>query len=556
MQNSEPNRLKWFSLLILSLALAIIVIDGTVLNVSQKYVIQDLSTDLKTVQWAFTSYALVLAALTILGGRLGDLFGRRKAFILGAIIFAVGSAMTAFSKNSFDLILGWSIVEGIGAALMVPASSALIVSNFEGKERGVAFGIYGATAGAASSFGPILGGFFASTIGWRWAFGINVVIAALLVLGSFVVKDNKKHYPKIVYLDFIGVFLSSIGLSAVMYGIIESATYGWFVAKQNWQGLDLFNISISFWSILFGLILLVSFIYYEIKLEKFGKSPLVSMSIFKNSQFTFGVGTLAALFSGFSGLITYGVVFFFLIVRGMSAFETGLALIPFSLATFIMAPLASKIGDKIGQRNLVLLGLAINAVGNLCIYNTITYEATSNNFILPFLVTGIGFGMIVAQLNNIVLSSVEVSQAGVASGINSSIREVGRALGVSIIGAAFITSIASGVVLNINSQSENDIPNNIKIAIVQKFENGQSELGREDFKSDQKLLQEAAAKGINIANVNIANEYIVTNRRINNNIKEQVNRAITDSAKVTILYTLGFTLLAICLAFGIKNSVS
>jgi EmrB/QacA subfamily drug resistance transporter len=423
--NLKSDKFKWLSLIILSLALAIVVIDGTVLNVSQGYVMRDLNTDLPTIQWAFTGYSLVLAALTIFGGRLGDIFGRKKMFIFGAIIFATGSALTALSQNALTLLAGWSVIEGFGAALMIPASSALLVSNFEGKERGIAFGIYGATAGAASSFGPIVGGFFASSIGWRWAFGINVVIALILCLGSIIVKDKKEHYPEKTFLDYFGVLLSSTGLTAIIYGIIKSGTDG------LWTQTSLM--------IPLGLLLITLFVWYELKIEKQGRDPLISMAIFKNKSFSFGVLTLAALFGGFSGLITYGIVFFLLNVRGLSAFDTGLALIPFSIATFIMAPLSSKVADKIGQKLLVILGITINAIGVFLIYNTLVYTATVQDFIIPFVVTGIGFGMIAAQLNNIILSSVHVSKSGVASGINGTIREVAKALGVAIIGSAFIS---------------------------------------------------------------------------------------------------------------------
>lgn len=551
------NKFKWVSLLVLSLALAIIVIDGTVLNVSQKYVIQDLNTDIKTIQWAFTSYSLVLAGLTILGGRLGDLFGRKRTFVLGAIIFAAGSAMTASAKDSAGLILGWSVVEGIGAALMVPASSALLVSNFEGKERGIAFGVYGATAGAASSFGPILGGFFASNIGWRWAFGINVVIAVFLVLGSLIVKDNKKHYPKTVYLDYLGAILSTVGLASVMYGIIESGDYGWLKAKKAFEfmgsSFNLANLSISFWAIIIGIIFSTLFVWYELKLEKNGKSPLVSMSIFKNRQFSVGVGTLSALFAGFSGLITYGVVFFFLVVRGMGAFETGLALIPFSLATFIMAPLSSKLADKIGQKNLVVLGLVINAIGGLLIYKTINYEAQSSDFILPFIVTGIGFGMIAAQLNNIILSSVHVSEAGVASGINGTLREVGRAFGVSIIGAVFISTISAGAISNIQAQNDSTIPSVTRNAIIQKFNKGENSLAKNDSLTNEKILDQAKIQGIKIEIPEIKANYLSSYRKIEANISEQINRAVTEGSKISLLYTFGFTILAILIALNLQD---
>jgi EmrB/QacA subfamily drug resistance transporter len=555
-QDLKPNRFKWLSLFVMVLALAIVVIDGTVLNVSQKYVITDLNTDLQTIQWAFTSYSLVLAALTILGGRLGDIFGRKRTFVLGAIIFAIGSAMTAFAKDATMLIWGWSIVEGIGAALMIPASSALLVSNFEGKERGIAFGIYGATAGAASSFGPILGGYFATNIGWRWAFGINVVIAAILCLGTIIVRDLKTDFKKKPYLDLFGVFLSSVGLVSIMYGVIESSKYGWWSAKKAWEifgsKLDLVGVSVSFWSILLGILFLIGFIFWEFKVEKMGKEPLIRLEIFANRQFSFGVVTMATMFSGFSGLITYGVVFYFLNVKGMNAFEAGLTLIPFSLATFFVAPISSRIADKIGQKRLVQIGLLTNTIGIFMIYNVMRYEATVNDFLPAFIVSGIGFGLIMAQLNNIILSSVKVSEAGVASGINGTIREVGRAFGVALIGAAFISTL--NTVAKDNIQNNQNLSVAAKAQVVKALDDGSQKIGSDTSKNDAQILQEAKSRGYKLNTELLQKSYLLDYKENNKQISESINRAITDSSKHSLLYSLGFSFVALAVSFWLSSN--
>ncbi len=554
----QGNKYKWLSLGVMALALAIIVIDGTVLNVSQKYVIQDLSTDIKSIQWAFTGYSLVLAALTIFGGRLGDMFGRKKMFILGALIFAAGSAVTALSQNVTTFFFGWAVIEGIGAALMIPASSALIVSNFEGKERGLAFGIYGAVAGAASSFGPILGGFFASNIGWRWAFGINVVIAAILCLGTLIVRDRKDQYPEKTYLDYLGVTLSSLGLTSLVYGVIESTDYGWLTAKKTWeiagQKLDLFGLSISFWSILIGLALLVSFVIYELKLEKSGRDPLLSMKIFVNRQFTLGATSLAALFGGFSGLITYGIIFYFLTVKNLDALQAGLALIPFSLATLIMAPLSARLSDKFGQKNVIILGLIINTIGAFLIRNTISYSASVNDFIFPFVLSGVGFGLIAAQFNNLILSSVSVTQSGVASGVSGTLREVARAFGIAIIGSVFISTLTSGAILGIQAQSDKDIPPFIKTTLIDNLKRGESNIGRDTKVSDTQILENLKKQNIQLPTPLVEKSYITNYRIWESNIKKQIDISITESSRVALTYTIGFNLIALALALGLKSS--
>ncbi len=556
-QPEAPNKYKWLSLFVLALAVSIVVIDGTIMNVAQKYVIDDLNTDIKTIQWAFTAYSLTLAALTIFGGRLGDLFGRRKMFVTGAIIFAFGSLITALAKDAGTLILGWSVIEGIGAALMMPASSALLVSNFEGKERGIAFGIYGAMAGVASSFGPILGGYFATNIGWRFAFAINVVVAAVLCAGALLVRDRRELYPSRTYLDWGGVALSSLALVSIVYGIIESSTYGWLEATKPYNFFGtLINspISITVWAILFGVLMLELFIFWERKVAARGDDPLVRFDIFKNREFTLCIGVLATLFAGFSGFITYGAVFFFLVVKDMSAFEAGLALIPFSLASFILAPLSSRLADKMGQRNLIVMGLAINLLGNFLTYKALVYSATANDFILAFAVTGIGFGMLAAQLNNIILSSVSMSEAGVASGINGTLREVARSLGIAIIGAGFIATLSAQAITNIKAQSDTDIPQQVKSSIVRGLEKEGFDIsGASTNKSQTEILAEAQKNGIPVNVESVRQEYLVSYAKIETKVKEEIAKAVTSASQQAIIYTIVFNILAIVLALGMHE---
>ena len=317
------------TLLVLCLALVISVIDGTVLNVSINDITRDLGSNLKEIQWVITCYSLVIAALTIFGGRLGDLFGAKKMFILGAIIFGVGSALTAFASNINFLLGGWSIVEGIGAALMIPASSSLVVANFAPQDRGKAFGIYGASAGIGSAIGPILGGFLTTAFSWRWAFGINVFVVLILVLASQIVKESDKISTNDgVKLDYIGVILSSLGLTAISYGIIESSDYGWWQTTKIYeafgQNFNLGGFSITPIMLAIGVVAMSIFIWWENKLTKAKAQPLIDLNIFKNHQFTVGVLASGVLFTAFVGIITFGIALFYQKVLNLSAFDSGI----------------------------------------------------------------------------------------------------------------------------------------------------------------------------------------------------------------------------------------
>jgi MFS family permease len=291
-QPISPLR-KWGSLVVLSLALAIIVIDTTLLNVSLKTIINDLHTTIEVMQWVITAYSLVLAAFTITGGRLGDLYGRKKMFMLGAVIFAVGSFLASISKNVGTMIAGEAIIEGIGAALMMPATASILVANFKGKERGIAFGIWGGIAPASSAIGPILGGWLTTNYSWRWGFRINVVVAAMLLLGSVIVRESRDTEEK-NRIDFIGVILSALGMLSIVFAFIKANTYGWIKVKAPLMlfhhTLDLGSLSVVPLFIALGLVILVLFILWERYLERSGKTPLVSLELLKNYQFT--VGTL------------------------------------------------------------------------------------------------------------------------------------------------------------------------------------------------------------------------------------------------------------------------
>ena len=213
---------KWLPLVVLSFALTIIILDTTILNVSLRTIIHDLHTNIQSIQWVITVYALMLGALTITGGRLGDIFGRKKMFVLGAIIFAVGSFITSISQSVGFMVLGEAVIEGIGAALMIPATTSLLVTNYEGRDRQIGFGIWGGIAAGAAALGPVVGGWLTTYFSWRWAFRINVGVAIILVIGSMFITEAKNSLEK-PFIDFGGIILSVLGLLAVVFGFIEAS---------------------------------------------------------------------------------------------------------------------------------------------------------------------------------------------------------------------------------------------------------------------------------------------------------------------------------------------
>lgn len=460
---------KWGPLVVLSLALAIIVIDTTLLNVALGTIIRDLNTDIQSIQWVITLYSLVLAAFTITGGRLGDFFGRKRMFVLGAIIFAAGSLLASFSHSVGILILGEAIIEGLGAVLMLPATSSLLVSMYRGRDRAVAFGVWGGIAAAASAIGPILGGYLTTHYSWRWGFRINVFVVIILILGSFFIKEAETDLEQKPTLDWIGVVLSSLGLLGIVFGIIEASRYGWWKAKEVFMiGSHAFtlygDLSVSIFAIVWGLFFLLCFLLWEAHVDTTGRTPLVSMHLFQKKQFSAGVVTAGVLSLGMSGLI-FTLPVFYQSVRGLDALHTGFGLLSMSIAILVAAPFSSILVRKIIPKWLVIIGLSINIVAYLLLAYMLNVNSSVWSLAPGLALFGFGIGLIIAQISNITLSAVSVKEAGEASGVNNTMRQLGSTLGSAIIGSILISTISSQLAAGIKNSSV--IPENMKTQIAQ-----------------------------------------------------------------------------------------
>jgi EmrB/QacA subfamily drug resistance transporter len=466
-QDNQDNQAgvlrKWAPLFVLALSLAIILIDATLLNVSLSYIIRDLDTTIQKVQWVITAYSLTIAMLMITGGRLGDLYGRKKMFVLGAFIFAVGSLICSFSKNVPTMIIGESVIEGIGAALMMPATMSLLVSNYRGRDRALAFGIWGGVAGASTAIGPLLGGWITTNYSWRWAFRINVLVAAVLIAGSFLVKESRDREEK-PQLDWLGVILSSSGMFFLVWGIIESSTYGWLKANEPFSlfGWTFGTFSICFYSMVLGLAILTGFVLWERRRERGRRTPLVSIKLFRNRQFISGASITGIVAMGQAGLI-FSLPVFLQAVRGYDAFHTGLALLPLSVGALIAAPVSGVLSNRIGSKLPVQAGLLLTFIGfvyQIAIWNV---DSTTSSFIPGLFLLGVGIGMMMGQINNLTLSAVSVEQAGEASGVNNTFRQLGMTLGTAVIGAVIIASISSGMINGVKESSV--IPEPFKVGV-------------------------------------------------------------------------------------------
>lgn len=462
---------KWAPLFVLSFALLIIILDTTILNVSLRTIINDLNTDIKSIQWVITAYSLVLAAFTITGGRLGDLFGRKRMFVIGALIFAAGSFITSISTSVGVMILGEAIIEGIGAALMMPATASLLVSNYQGRDRQIGFGIWGGVASAGAALGPVFGGFLTTYYSWRWAFRINLFVAAIVILGSFIVHEARdtRHKPQ---LDFLGILLSSLGMLLIVFGVIESSTYGWIYAKETFilgslSFAFLGHYSVVLPSILLGLGLIGLFALWQYYREyRLQRVPLVSLALFQNNVFVRG-----ALIIGLLSLAQVGMSFvlpvFFQSVLGLSALETGVAMLPMSLTLLVVSIFSAYIVQFVTPKRLIQVAVAINALAFWVL--SMGVSQTSAWALTPgFILFGIGMGLIMSQANNITLSAVPITQAGEASGVNGTLRQLGASLGSAIMGSILLSTLATNLVTGVITSP--NIPEPLKPGIAQSMQ--------------------------------------------------------------------------------------
>ncbi|MBP9827204.1 MFS transporter [Candidatus Saccharibacteria bacterium] len=555
-----PSWKKWTKLVVIALSLAIILIDTTLLNVSLRDIVKDLNSNFTDIQWVITIYTLTLAAFTITGGRLGDLYGRKRMFMLGATLFAIGSFIASISQNITTLLVGESIIEGIGAALMMPAAASLLLTNFTGKDRAVGFAVFGAVAGAASAIGPILGGWLTSSYSWRWGFRINVFVVILLLIGSILIKDSRDTKEK-TELDWTGVFLSSTGLLALVFGIIQSSDYGWWMAKKAFsvfgQTIDFFGLSITPIAILVGLILLSLFGWWQLRREKLGHTPLVSLHLFENRQFVSGMAVTAAISLSLTGLIFVFPVYY-QAVHGLDAFHTGLALFPLSLTVFFVSPAALALAKKVRPRAIILSGLFITTLAVLTMIVMLKDGVTAQVLMPGLILFGLGMGLVQSQINNLTLSAVDSQFAGEASGVSNTMRQVGSSFGAAIIGAALFAAISSQIAIKI--QNDPNIPAASRDKIIEQARVSSRDGGFSDQLQDPNSLPQELA--LSLAKLPPAqreaalNTYREKQIQVGNAIQSSVKSAITDSVRSTLWIAFGFTLLSVVVGFGLPNIAS
>ena len=440
---------KWLPLIALGTAQFVMVLDQSVMNVSISQLVRDFDTTVTTIQAVITLYCLVMAMLMLTGGKIGDIIGRRRAFTVGLIIYACGSALTAVAPSVAVLALGWSILEGIGAALVLPALAALIAGNFEGSARKVAYAVIGGVAGAGIAIGPILGGWATTELSWRVVFVGEVVLVLFILAMTHLIGDAKtgETPPK---LDVVGSVLVATGLGAVVLGTLQSSTWGWIRPKDS--PIEVFGFSLTIFVITAGGVLLWAFVTWQHRRERHGKDPLVHMGLLGIVPLRSG---LIGLFS--QNLILMGVFFviplYLQLVIGLDALETGIKMLPVSITMFIASAVGSRLSGRFPVRGIVRGGLMTTVVAIVALLATVKPDLGDAGFAVSMAVLGVGMGLIVSQLGNVVQSSVDASGRGEAGGLQYTGQQLGSSLGVALIGAIVLAGLTGAFVNQVESDT-------------------------------------------------------------------------------------------------------
>ncbi|HSS32138.1 MAG TPA: MFS transporter [Solirubrobacterales bacterium] len=436
---------KWGVLAVLGAAQFLMVLDQAVMNVAISQLVEDFDTTVTTIQIVIAFYALVMAGLMLTGGKLGDIWGRRRAFAIGLVIYGCGSALTAASWSVPSLMFGWSILEGIGAALVLPAMVALVASNFRGQERALAYGVLGGVAGAGIAVGPILGGWATTELSWRVVFAGEVVVAIGILAGIRLIKEPPKAEAG-ARLDWVGSVLSALGLGVVVLGVLQASNWGWLAPRDS--PLEPFGFSLTPFVIAAGGVLLACFVSWERRRERRGEDPLVHLGLLKIPQLRGGVAMLVA-----QNLILMGIFFtvplFLQIVQGLDALETGVRMLPASAGLFVAALAGSALAKRFPPKPLVRTGLIITFIATLLLLDTIEPNLDNASFLVAMGVLGVGMGLVVSQLGNVVQSAVGDEDRSEAGGLQNTAAQLGSSLGTAVLGAIVITGLISAFSANV-----------------------------------------------------------------------------------------------------------
>jgi EmrB/QacA subfamily drug resistance transporter len=429
-QPSTPHR--WWALVAVALGVSLIIMDATVVNVALPVIIEDLHLDSSQAEWMNAIYSLMFAALLLTVGRVGDIQGRRKLFFIGMVVFVVASVIAGFS-GSGEALIAARLLQGVGAAMILPSTLSTLNAVFHGRERAIAFAVWGSTIGGMAAVGPLVGGWLTTYYTWRWAFWINVPVGilVLVLIVLYVPETRDETSPR--KLDLYGVALSTIGMAGIVFALIEGQNYGWW--RQSDGSISPVPIAMTV-----GLLCMGRFWVVQHKRQRAGKIVLVDLRLLDVRSFRFG--SIAALIVA---LGEFGLLFTLPLLLqnalGFSALGTGWLIVSLAVGTFVISGMTPQLTTRWGGRAVVRMGLATEAIAVAGL--AVTLSSSISGWLIAFwlFLYGVGVGMATAQLTSVILAEIPVAESGQASGLQSTFRQLGSALGVAVLGTLLITTL-------------------------------------------------------------------------------------------------------------------
>ncbi|OLT05883.1 MFS transporter [Pseudonocardia sp. CNS-004] len=461
----------------------LMTLDSSVMNVAIATVAKDVGTTVTGIQAAITLYTLVMAMLMVTGGKIGSLIGRRRAFTIGCTVYGAGSLLTAAAPNLPVLIVGWSVLEGIGAALILPAIVALVAGNFRPEGRPRAYGLVMGAGAIAVAVGPLIGGIATTYFSWRWVFvGEVLVVAGILLLARRIQDAPLEGRTR---FDVIGSVLAAVGLGLAVFGVLRSAEWGWVVPKPG--AMSLLGVSLTVWFVISGLLVVWAFLERESRLEEANRDPLIKPSMLSNRQMMGGLLMFFLLYLVQAGLF-FTIPLFLSVSLGLTAIETGVRILPLSITLLAAAVGIPRFFPNASSRRVVRLGLLAMLVGVVILLVAIDPAADARIVTVPLLLAGLGIGALASQLGAVTVSAVPDELSPEVGGLQNTATNLGAALGTALAGSILITSLTTAFLLGV--QENPAIPEQVKTQASVQLAGGVPFLSDADL---QTALDQAAA---------------------------------------------------------------